>query len=192
DLDTVEKSLFKSQKTGKAGDKTAQEMVHVLEKIKQHLNQGKMVHGMQLTENETQLIRPLFLLTSKPTLYIANVNEDGFENNPYLDQVKKLAEQEGNQVVPICAATEADLAELSDTEKQEFLQAMGLNESGLDRVIHAGYALLGLDTYFTAGVKEVRAWTIHRGDTAPKAAGVIHTDFEKGFIRAEVISYEDF
>lgn len=192
DLETVEKSLLKQQKSAKAGDKAAQEMVQVLEKIKQQLNQGKMVHGLKLTENETLLLRPLFLLTSKPTLYIANVNEEGFENNPYLDQVKKLAESEGNQVVPICAATEADLSELSDNEKQEFLQAMGLNESGLDRVIHAGYQLLGLETYFTAGVKEVRAWTIHKGDTAPQAAGVIHTDFEKGFIRAEVISYEDY
>jgi GTP-binding protein YchF len=192
DLDTVEKTLLKQQKSAKAGDKIAQEMVQVLEKVKAHLNQAKMVWTVKLTDNELQLLRPLFLLTQKPTLYIANVNESGFTNNPYLDQVIKLAEQEGAKVVPICAAIEAELAELSDTEKQEFLQEMGLTESGLDRVIHTGYALLGLDTYFTAGVKEVRAWTIHKGDTAPKAAGVIHTDFEKGFIRAEVIAYEDF
>jgi GTP-binding protein YchF len=192
DLETVEKNLQKNQKASKTGDKTSAELVILFEKVKTQLNQGKPVRSLSLTPQEKILLMPLHLLTLKPTLYIANVKEDGFENNPYLEIVKKIAEEENSKVVPICASIEAELSELSEQEKQEFLEALGWQESGLDKVIHAGYALLNLQTYFTAGVKEVRAWTIHNGDTAPKAAAVIHTDFEKGFIRAEVIAYEDF
>ena len=151
-----------------------------------------MVRGLGLSDDEQKQIRDLFLLTIKPTMYIANVNEDGFDNNPHLEQVIKVAEQEGAMVVPVCAAIEAELVELDDDEKTVFLEEMGLDEPGLNRVIRTGYDLLGLQTYFTAGVKEVRAWTVAVGATAPKAAAVIHTDFEKGFIRAETIAYDDF
>lgn len=192
DLDTVEKNLIKNQKAAKTGDKAAAEAAGLFEKIKNQLNQGLPARALILSDTEKALLKPLNLLTMKPTLYVANVSEDGFENNPYLDQVKSFAEKESSQVVAICASIESELGELSEADKQEFLDALGWKESGLDRVIRAGYALLGLQTYFTAGVKEVRAWTIHKGDTGPQAAGVIHTDFEKGFIRAEVIAYEDF
>lgn len=151
-----------------------------------------MLRALDLTKEEKEAIRYLSFLTLKPTMYIANVNEDGFENNPYLDQVRAIAEQEGSVVVPVCAAVEADIAELDDEERDEFMAELGLEEPGLNRVIRAGYALLNLQTYFTAGVKEVRAWTIPVGATAPQAAGKIHTDFEKGFIRAQTIAYEDF
>lgn len=181
DLDSVEKFLRKQQKPDP-----------VFEKIKSHLNQGKLIRSLDLDKSQLELIKPLSLLTQKPTVYIANVSEDGFEDNVYLEQVKKLAESEGAKVVPISAAIESELSSLDDSEKKEFLDAMGLKESGLDRLIRAGYELLGLKTYFTAGVKEVRAWTFQKGSTAPQAAGVIHTDFEKGFIRAEVIGYEDY
>jgi GTP-binding protein YchF len=181
DLDSVEKFLRKQQKPDP-----------IFEKIKAHLNQGKLIRSMDLDKQQLELIKPLSLLTQKPTLYIANVSEDGFENNAYLEQVKKLAESEGAKVVPISAAIESELSSLDDNEKKEFLDSMGLKESGLDRLITAGYELLGLQTYFTAGVKEVRAWTFHKGYTAPQTAGVIHTDFEKGFIRAEVIGYDDY
>lgn len=181
DLDSVEKYVKKQQKPDA-----------VFEKIKNQLNQGKLVRNLKLEKSELELIKPLSLLTQKPTLYIANVSENGFENNPYLDQVVKLAQSEGARVVPVSAAIESELAALSDSEKKEFLEAMGLQESGLDRLIRAGYELLGLKTYFTAGVKEVRAWTFHQGATAPQAAGEIHTDFEKGFIRAEVIGYKEY
>jgi GTP-binding protein YchF len=147
---------------------------------------------MSLDDDQRAQLRDLHLLTIKPTLYIANVAEDGFENNPHLDAVRKLAEEEGAEVVPVCAAIEAELVELDEEEQSAFLEELGLDEPGLNRVIRAGYRLLGLQTYFTAGVKEVRAWTVPIGATAPQAAGVIHTDFEKGFIRAEVTSYEDF
>jgi GTP-binding protein YchF len=157
-----------------------------------HLAEGLPVRGLELSDDERKLARSFHLLTTKPTMYIANVSEDGFENNPYLDQVKELAASEGAEVVAICNKLESEIAELEDEEKIEFLQEMGMDEPGLDRVIRAGYSLLGLQTYFTAGVKEVRAWTVKIGATAPQAAGVIHTDFEKGFIRAEVISYDDF
>lgn len=192
DMESVEKALLKSAKVAKSGDKDAKARVAVLEKVKAHLDEGHMARNCDLSKDELKIIRDLFLLTIKPTMYIANVNEDGFENNPYLDQVKEIAEKEGAVVVPVCAAIEAELVELDDEEKKDFLDEMGLDEPGLNRVIRAGYNLLGLQTYFTAGVKEVRAWTVAIGATAPQAAGVIHTDFEKGFIRAETISYDDF
>lgn len=192
DLETVEKNLVKNQKAAKTGDKTAAEAVNLFERVKTQLNQGLSARALPLSDTEKALLKPLNLLTSKPTLYVANVSEEGFQDNPYLEQVKVFAEKEGSQVVAICASIESELSELTDEDKKEFLDALGWQESGLDRVIRAGYDLLGLQTYFTAGVKEVRAWTIHKGDTGPKAAGVIHTDFEKGFIRAEVIAYDDF
>lgn len=192
DMESVEKAIYKSSKVAKSGDKDAKAKMVVLEKVRAHLDQGHMVRGLGLSDDEKKQIRDLFLLTIKPTMYIANVNEDGFENNPHLDQVVKIAEQEGAMVVPVCAAIEAELVELDDEEKTVFLEEMGLDEPGLNRVIRTGYELLGLQTYFTAGVKEVRAWTVAIGATAPKAAAVIHTDFEKGFIRAETIAYDDF
>ena len=192
DMESVEKALLKSSKVAKSGDKDAKVKMALLEKVRAHLDAGHMVRTMELSDDQKRLIRDLFLLTIKPTMYIANVNEDGFKNNPYLDQVEDIAKQEGAIVVPVCAAIEAELVELEDAEKQDFLEEMGLEEPGLNRVIRAGYSLLGLQTYFTAGEKEVRAWTVAIGATAPQAAGVIHTDFEKGFIRAETMSYEDF
>ena len=193
DLATVEKQLAKYTKVAKAGgDKEAQRLVAALEKVVVALDQGKPARSVDLYEEEKDVIRPLFLLTMKPTMYVANVDEKGFENNPLLDRVRAYAKAEGAPVVAICAALEAQIADLSDEDKHVFLADLGLEEPGLDRLIRAAYDLLGLQTYFTAGVKEVRAWTIHKGDTAPKAAGVIHTDFEKGFIRAEVADYEAF
>ncbi|MGD8785716.1 MAG: redox-regulated ATPase YchF, partial [Thioalkalispiraceae bacterium] len=191
DMESVEKSIQRTSKVAKSGDKDAKAKLAVLEKVKAQLDEGKPVRAMQLEKEEKVQVRDLFLLTIKPTMYIANVDEGGFENNPQLDAVRKLAEQEGAPVVPVCAAIEAEMVELDDDEKQEFLSEMGLDEPGLNRVIRAGYTLLGLQTYFTAGEKEVRAWTVKIGATAPQAAGVIHTDFEKGFIRAEVTSYDD-
>lgn len=163
-----------------------------MEKILPVLENAGMIRSVGLDKEELQAIKSYNFLTLKPTMYIANVNEDGFENNPYLDRVREIAAKEGAVVVPVCAAIESEIAELDDEEKVEFLQDLGIEEPGLNRVIRAGYALLNLQTYFTAGVKEVRAWTVSVGATAPKAAAVIHTDFEKGFIRAEVIAYEDF
>ena len=163
-----------------------------MEKILPVLENAGMIRSVGLDKEELQAIKSYNFLTLKPTMYIANVNEDGFENNPYLDRVREIAAKEGAVVVPVCAAIESEIAELDDEEKIEFLQDLGIEEPGLNRVIRAGYALLNLQTYFTAGVKEVRAWTVSVGATAPKAAAVIHTDFEKGFIRAEVIAYEDF
>jgi len=192
DLETVEKSLHRASKLAKGQDKDAIALKEVLEKILPHLNQAMPLRALGLDKDELKTIRSLNLLTLKPTMYIANVDESGFENNPYLDQVRAIAEAENAVVVPICNKLEAEIAELEDDEKLEFLQEMGMEEPGLNRVIRAGYALLGLQTYFTAGVKEVRAWTIPIGATAPQAAGKIHTDFEKGFIRAEVIAYNDF
>ncbi len=192
DLETVEKSLHRASKLAKGQDKDAIALKEVLEKILPHLNQAMPLRALGLDKDELKTIRPLNLLTLKPTMYIANVDESGFENNPYLDQVRAIAEAENAVVVPICNKLESEIAELEDDEKLEFLQEMGMEEPGLNRVIRAGYALLGLQTYFTAGVKEVRAWTIPIGATAPQAAGKIHTDFEKGFIRAEVIAYNDF
>jgi GTP-binding protein YchF len=192
DMSTVEKALLRTQKASKSGNKDELAKKQLLEKIIAHLNDGHMVRSLRLSEEQLEMIAELHLLTVKPTMYIANVQENGFENNPYLEKVRALAEQEDAMVVPVCAAIEAEIVQLEDAEKQEFLDDLGLDEPGLNRVARAGYKLLDLYTYFTAGVKEVRAWTIPVGATAPQAAGVIHTDFEKGFIRAEVISYEDF
>jgi GTP-binding protein YchF len=192
DLESVEKNMLRTSKVAKSGDKEAKAKLLVLEKVKEQLDEGKPVRSLDLSKEEKALIRDLFLLTSKPTMYIANVDETGFENNSHLDAVRKFAEQEGAPVVPVCAAIESEMIELDDEEKQEFLNEMGLEEPGLNRVIRAGHALLGLQTYFTAGPKEVRGWTVKVGATAPEAAGVIHTDFQKGFIRAEVTGYDDF
>jgi ribosome-binding ATPase len=192
DLDSVEKQLLKAVKAARGGDKEAQALKTVLEKVQPHLAEGQPLRSLKLSDDELATLKPLNLLTTKPTMYIANVAEDGFENNPHLDVVKKIAAAENAVVVPICNKLEAEIAELEDDEKAEFLADLGMEEAGLDRVIRAGYGLLGLQTYFTAGVKEVRAWTVPIGATAPKAAAVIHTDFEKGFIRAEVIAYADF
>ncbi len=193
DLESVEKAIKRLGRVAKGGDKTAKAQIALLEdKLLPHLNEALPVRALGLNDDELLLIRELCLLTIKPTMYIANVDEDGFENNPHLDKVKEIAAAENAIVVPICNKLEAEIAELEDEEKAEFLADLGMEEPGLDRVIRAGYELLGLQTYFTAGVKEVRAWTMKAGDTAPKAAAVIHTDFEKGFIRAEVIAYDDF
>lgn len=192
DLETVEKFLDKTSRVAKSGDKDAQRQVIILEKVKAHLDEAKQVRSMNLSTEELADLYNLHLLTIKPVMYIANVDEDGFENNPHLDTVKAIAEAEGAEIVAICNKLEAEIAELDDEEKMEFLQDLGMEEPGLDRVIRAGYILLGLQTYFTAGVKEVRAWTVKKGATAPQAAAVIHTDFEKGFIRAEIVGYDDF
>ena len=192
DMDSVEKAILKTAKIAKSGDKDGKARLLVLERIQKQLDAGNMARALGLSDDEKKMVRDLFLLTIKPTMYIANVAEDGFENNPHLDIVRKIAAAEGSIVVPICASIEAELVELEDEERSVFLAEMGLDEAGLDRVIRGGYKLLGLQTYFTAGVKEVRAWTIPVGATAPQAAGVIHTDFEKGFIRAETIAYDDF
>ena len=190
---TVEKALNRySKQARQGGDKEALKLVLACEKLLPALNEAKAARSVPLTEEELAVLRPLFLLTIKPTMYVANVDEHGFENNPLLDAVKEHAAAENAPVVAVCAKTEAEIADLDDEDKQMFLEDMGMHEPGLDRVIRAGYELLGLQTYFTAGVKEVRAWTIHKGDTAPQAAGVIHTDFERGFIRAQTISYEDY
>ncbi|MDM8558766.1 redox-regulated ATPase YchF [Candidatus Parabeggiatoa sp. HSG14] len=192
DLDTVDRALRRADKDMRSGKKEALGQKKLLEKVHAHLDSGQAIRALTLTKDEQFSLRDLHLLTAKPTLYITNVAEDGFENNPFLDQVREIAVREGAEVVPVCAATEAELISLDAEERKEFLNEMGLTETGLDRVIHAGYHLLGLQTFFTAGPKEVRAWTVRIGATAPKAAAVIHTDFEKGFIRAEVIAYEDF
>lgn len=192
DLSAVEKAMQREGKKAKSGDKDARALIAVLEKLVPHLDQGKPARSLALSDEEKTLIKPLCLLTIKPAMYVANVAEDGFSGNPLLERVQALAESEGAPVVALCAAIESEIAELDDADKAEFLETLGLEEPGLDRLIRAGYKLLGLQTYFTAGVKEVRAWTIHIGDTAPQAAGVIHTDFERGFIRAQTISYTDF
>jgi hypothetical protein len=193
DLATVEKQLAKYSKVAKAGgDKEAQRLVAVLEKVLVVLNEARPARSVSLYHEEKEVLAPLFLLTMKPTMYVANVAEHGFDANPLLERIREYATKEGAPVVPISAALEAQIADLSDEDKQVFLADMGMQEPGLDRLIRVTYELLGLQTYFTAGPKEVRAWTIHRGDTAPKAAGVIHTDFEKGFIRAEVIPYDEY
>ncbi|HEY9278553.1 MAG TPA: redox-regulated ATPase YchF [Eoetvoesiella sp.] len=192
DLASAEKALHRYQKTARAGDKEAIKMVAVLEKVMPVLNEARPVRSLDLDDDEKVLLKPLCFITGKPSMYIANVKEDGFENNPYLTMVQKYAEAENAPVVAVCAAVEAEIADLDDEDKGEFLADMGMNEPGLNRVIRASYRLLGLQTYFTAGVKEVRAWTIRIGDTGPKAAGVIHTDFERGFIRAQTIAYDDF
>ncbi|MDO9241387.1 redox-regulated ATPase YchF [Methylicorpusculum sp.] len=192
DMATVEKALLRVMKASKSGNKDELAKKDVLERVNQQLDKGEPVRALKLSDDEIALIKELCLLTIKPTMYIANVQDDGFENNPMLDKVRAHAEKEGAIVVPVCAAIESEIAQLEEDEKQEFLQDLGLDEPGLNRVVRAGYQLLNLSTYFTAGVKEVRAWTIPVGATAPQAAGVIHSDFEKGFIRAEVIAYDDF
>ncbi len=193
DMQTVEKQLARSAKVAKAGgDKEAQRLVAVLEKVQAALDDGRAARTVALAKEELAVLKPLFLLTMKPTVYVANVNENGFVDNPLLVGVEAYAKKEGAPVVAICAALEAQIADMSDEDKKVFLADMGMDEAGLNRVIRAGYQLLGLQTYFTAGPKEVRAWTVPVGATAPQAAGVIHTDFERGFIRAEVVSYDDF
>jgi GTP-binding protein YchF len=192
DLDTVERAIDRVRARTKTGDKKAGEEVALLERLKEALNQGKPVRTFAFTAEEYALISPIHLLTHKPMLYVANVSEEGFDNNPLLDAVKTIAMQEHSQVVIICAKIEAEISELNDAEKMQFLKEWHLTEPGLDRFIRAGFKLLGLETYFTAGPKEVRAWTIHHNTKAPQAAAVIHTDFEKGFITAEVIAYRDF
>ena len=192
DLEACERAMTRLQKRAKGGDKDAKFELEILEKCLPHLEQGKKLLLLDLSKEELDAVKYLSFLTLKPTMYIANVNEDGFENNPYLEKVKAIAAQEKSVVVPVCAAIEAELAELDDADRDEFMQDLGLTEPGLNRVIRAGYSLLNLQTYFTSGVKEVRAWTISVGDTAPQAAGKIHTDFEKGFIRAQTIAFDDF
>ena len=192
DLDSVEKALNRAERSAKQGEKDAIARKPVLAKLLAALNDGKPGRSVGLDEEALALVRDMFLLTLKPVLYIANVTEDGFENNPHLDAVRKRAEAEGAEVVPVSAAIEEELSQMDDADRDTFLADMGLNEPGLNRVIRAAYKLLGLQTYFTAGVKEVRAWTVKGGSTAPQAAAVIHTDFEKGFIRAETISFADF
>ncbi|MEE9901232.1 redox-regulated ATPase YchF [Acinetobacter haemolyticus] len=192
DLDTVAKALLRLTKAAKGGDKEAIATKAALEKIQPLLDEGKPARAADLSDDERKAVRGFGLMTLKPTMYIANVAEDGFENNPHLDAVKKLAAEENAIVVPLCNQIEAEISLLEDEDRAEFLEAMGMEEPGLNVVIRAGYSLLGLQTYFTAGVQEVRAWTVKVGATAPQAAGVIHTDFEKGFIRAECIAYDDF
>ena len=192
DMTTVEKTIQRENKKAKSGDKEAQHLISILERILPHLDQGKPARTLGLDKDDIALIKPLCLLTIKPALFVANVAEDGFTNNPFLDKLTEYAAAHDAPIVAICAAIESEIAELEDADKLEFLQDMGMEEPGLNRLIRSGYNLLGLQTYFTAGVKEVRAWTVNIGATAPQAAGVIHTDFEKGFIRAEVIAYNDF
>lgn len=192
DAETVEKALTRNQKVAKSGDKAAKALVELLERVVPHIDEGKPVRSMDLSEDEHKLLAPLCLITIKPAMYIANVDEDGFTDNPRLDEVTNYANAENANVVAVCASIESEIALLDAEECQEFLDELGLEEPGLDRVIRAGYQLLGLQTYFTAGVKEVRAWTVKVGATAPQAAGVIHTDFERGFIRAETIAYADY
>ncbi|MDN3651575.1 redox-regulated ATPase YchF [Thalassotalea ponticola] len=192
DMDAAERAIVRQTKKAKGGDKDAKFELPILEKILKHVEEGHMIRSLDLTKEEIAAVKYLNFLTIKPTMYIANVNDDGFENNPYLDQVREIAEQEGAVVVPVCAEIEGELAEMDEDDREMFMAEMGLEEPGLNRVINSGYGLLSLNTYFTAGVKEVRAWTFKNNSTAPQAAGVIHTDFERGFIRAEVVGFDDF
>lgn len=192
DMETVEKTVQREGKKAKSGDKEAIALCAVLAKVQKGLDEGKAVRTLGLDDDELHLLKPLCLITVKPVMYIANVDEGGFQNNPLLDKIVELGKKENSPVVSICAKIEAEISDLEDDDKALFLEELGLTEPGLDRVVRAAYALLGLETYFTAGVKEVRAWTVRKGSTAPQAAGVIHTDFERGFIRAEVIGFEDF
>ncbi|MBV8656353.1 MAG: redox-regulated ATPase YchF [Burkholderiales bacterium] len=192
DMTAVEKAIQREGKKAKSGDKDAQKLVALCEKLLPHLNAGQPARTMAFSDDEKVLLKPLCLLTIKPAMYVGNVLEDGFTNNPHLTRLEEHAAKEGAPVVALCAKIEAELADLDDADKQAFLEDLGLEEPGLNRLIRSGYKLLGLQTYFTAGVKEVRAWTIHVGDTAPQAAGVIHTDFERGFIRAQTIAFDDF
>ena len=193
DLTTVEKTLARSIKVAKSGnDKEAKRLVDVLEKCNAALDQARPVRSIAFSKEELAVLKPLCLITAKPAMFVANVAENGFENNPHLDRLREVAAKQHAPVIVISAKTEAELADMSDEDRQMFLAEMGQTESGLARLIRAAFRLLGLQTYFTAGVKEVRAWTIHVGDTAPQAAGVIHTDFERGFIRAQTIAFADF
>jgi GTP-binding protein YchF len=192
DLSSIEKALDRAAKAAKSGDKDSVRKRGLFERVKAHLDTVKPVRAMTLSEEERKDLRELHLLTDKPVMYVANVMEGGFENNPHLAAVQQRAAKEGAVVVPVCAAIEAEIAQLEEAERAEFLVGLGLDEPGLNRVIRAAYGLLGLQTFFTAGPKEVRAWTVRAGSTAPQAAGVIHTDFERGFIRAEVIGFEDY
>jgi hypothetical protein len=193
DLGTVDKSLARYTKAAKSGnDKEAAKLVALLTKVQAALNEGKPVRTLSFTDEERVLLKQLFLITAKPAMFVANVDENGFENNPYLDRLQAYAASQNAPVVAICAKIESEMADMSDEDKQMFLSEIGQDEPGLNRLIRAAFKLLGLQTYFTAGVKEVRAWTIHIGDTAPQAAGVIHTDFERGFIRAQTIAFDDF
>jgi ribosome-binding ATPase len=192
DLDTVERGALRAEKAAKAGDKDAIKLRDLLKKLREHLDAGNPARSLVKDPDEIRMLHDLHLITLKPLMYVANVAEDGFENNPHLDAVKARAAEEGSQVVAVCAAIEAEIAQLDEADRADFLNELGLKEPGLNRVIRAGYKLLGLQTYFTAGEKEVRAWTVRVGATAPQAAAVIHTDFEKGFIRAEVIAYDDY
>jgi GTP-binding protein YchF len=192
DMGTVEKAIHRENKKARSGDKDAAKLLTILERILPHLNEARPVRAMGLDAEEMALIKPLCLITAKPAMYVGNVSDTGFTNNPLLEQLTEYAKAQNAPVVAICAAIESEIADLDEADKKEFLADMGMEEPGLDRLIRAGFTLLGLQTYFTAGVKEVRAWTIHVGDTAPQAAGVIHTDFERGFIRAQTIAYDDF
>jgi len=192
DLATVEKALHRHTKTARSGDKDAQKLVGLLERCQAALNENKPVRALDFTKEERPLVKSFSLITAKPAMFVGNVSEDGFENNPYLDRLREYAEKQGAPVVAICAKIEADLAEMDDEDKKMFLAEIGQEEPGLNRLIRAAFKLLGLQTYFTAGVKEVRAWTIHIGDTGPQAAGVIHGDFERGYIRAQTIAFDDF
>ncbi len=192
DLGTVEKTIQRETKKARSGDKEAAALVALLEKVQVQLNEAKPVRAMGLDKEQQALLKPLCLITAKPAMYVANVSDTGFTNNPLLDQLTDYAQSQHAPIVAICAAIEAEIADMDDADKQAFLADMGMEEPGLNRLIRAAFSLLGLQTYFTAGVKEVRAWTIHQGDTAPQAAGVIHTDFERGFIRAQTISFDDY
>jgi GTP-binding protein YchF len=191
-LSAVEKGLHRVTKTARSGDKESIKLVAILEKCQASLNEGKPVRTIDFSKEERPLLQQFFLITAKPAMFVANVAEDGFQNNPLLDRLKDYAAAQNAPVVAISAKLEAEMSEMSDEDKQMFLEELGQTEPGLNRLIRAAYKLLGLQTYFTAGVKEVRAWTIHVGDTGPQAAGVIHTDFEKGYIRAQTIAYDDF
>jgi len=192
DMGTVEKAIHREQKKARSGDKDAAKLVALLERLMPHLNEGQPVRTMGLDKEEMAIIYPLHLITAKPAMFVANVSDTGFTNNPLLDQLTEFASKQNAPIVAICAAIESEIAEMDDADKVDFLNDMGMDEPGLDRLIRAAFKLLGLQTYFTAGVKEVRAWTVPIGATAPQAAGVIHTDFERGFIRAQTISYDDF
>jgi GTP-binding protein YchF len=192
DQESVDKALQKVIKNTRSGDKTALKQKSILENLAAHVDEGKPVRSFTIADEDKQFLNEIHLLTAKPMLYVANVEESGIENNPWLAKLIEHAKSEGSDVIPVCAAMESEIAQLKDDEKLDFLKEMGLDEPGLNRIIRAGYGLLGLQTYFTAGPKEARAWTIKKGDAAPKAAGKIHTDFEKGFIRAEVIGYDDY
>ncbi len=192
DLESVQRSIERINKKARSGDKEANAQKSALEAFEAWLGEGKPIRAMDLSDDQKEILNSFHLITAKPMFYVANIAEDGAENNPLLDQLVELAKSESASVVPVCAAIEAEIANLDEEDKQEFLDDLGLEEPGLNRIIRAGYSLLDLQTYFTAGVKEVRAWTVKIGSTAPQAAGVIHTDFERGFIRAELVSYDDY